>query len=83
MFKMRKGLSQSNLRRYIFGINHISACRWKTFVGDYSIVKHLFPFRTEKLSTIALMILVYRESKSLPTPFKVLVVLLQGLFFCL
>ena len=50
--------------------------------GDYSVGAHLFPFRTEKLSPTAPMVLPYRwESRSSPNttePFR----LSGGLFFC-
>nr|AOE11727.1 hypothetical protein [uncultured bacterium] len=34
--------------------------------GGYCSVDHLFPFRTEKLSTFAPMVLGFRESRSPP-----------------
>jgi hypothetical protein len=38
-------------------------------IGDNGVVDHLFPYRTQKLSTTALTIVLTSENKSLPTPF--------------
>ena len=41
--------------------------------GDYSVGAHLFPFRTEKLSPTAPMVLPYRwESRSSPNTIEAL-----------
>ena len=52
-------------------------------VGGYSEGVHLFPFRTEKLSSSALMVLPYggRVSRRQPK-LKRSCINLQGLFFC-
>ena len=48
--------------------------------GDYSVGAHLFPFRTEKLSPTAPMVLPYRwESRSSPN--TIALSLLAGLFY--
>jgi hypothetical protein len=44
-------------------------------------VDHLFPFRTEKLSTLAPMVLGFRESRS-PPFFRPNLVLLGWVFLC-
>ena len=53
-------------------------------VGGYSEGVHLFPFRTEKLSSSALMVLPYggRVSRRQPK-LKRSCIHLQGLFFCI
>ena len=52
-------------------------------VGGYSEGVHLFPFRTEKLSSSALMVLPYggRVSRRQPKLIRPCMYL-QGLFFC-
>ena len=48
--------------------------------GDYSVGAHLFPFRTEKLSPTAPMVLPYRwESRSSPNT-TALQIILEGFF---
>ena len=42
----------------------------KRYSGGYSVGDHLFPFRTEKLSPTAPMVLRKRESRSPPTLFS-------------
>nr|ADI20277.1 hypothetical protein [uncultured Sphingobacterium sp. EB080_L08E11] len=49
--------------------------------GGYRSVDHLFPFRTEKLSTLAPMVLGFRESRS-PPFFRPNLVLLGWVFLC-
>ena len=70
-------------------VQYVNPIRWprqvralpKRDCGDYSVGAHLFPFRTEKLSPTAPMVLPYRwESRSSPNtiePFS----FLKG-FFC-
>ena len=47
--------------------SHTAAVPLRRDCGDYSVGAHLFPFRTEKLSPTAPMVLPYRwESRSSP-----------------
>ena len=58
----------------------------KRYSGGYSVGDHLFPFRTEKLSPTAPMVLRKRESRSPPSYFQVEAlpaILLGGLFVSL
>ena len=53
-----------------------------TTYGDYCIEDHLFPYRTEKLSSIAQMVLRNRESMSSPFLLKAPTIYLVGAFLC-
>ena len=39
------------------------------YIGENSKVAHLYPSRTQKLSTLALTIVLTSENRTLPTPF--------------